>query len=213
MDKRIIQWVVIALISMTSCEKAFLKKDPANDPVSNFDLLWETLDKQYSYFTYKQIDWDAVYQTYRPLVYDEMNDKELFQVMSDMLFVLKDGHTNLTSSFDRSRNWEWYLNSPPNFNYDVIQRNYLGTDYRITGALINTVIDSIGYIYYGSFANPVRESDMDFVLQEFGHVKGIIIDVRNNSGGNTQNINRIASRFTDQKMISQYWVYNTNLIS
>lgn len=209
MSTRIIKLVVFVLISTTSCEKAFLKKDPANNPVSNFDILWQTLDKQYAYFTYKHIDWKDVYQTYRPLIHDDMNEKELFKVMSDMLFLLKDGHTNLTSPFDRSHNWEWYLNSPSNFNFDILQRNYLGSSYRITGPLLNTIIDSVGYIYYGSFGSEVNESHMDFILQEFSNVKGIIIDVRNNSGGDTKNIERIASRFTNHKVLTQYWLYKS----
>ena len=209
MNRRISKLIVFVLLVTVSCEKAFMKKDPANDPVTNFDLLWGTLDKQYAYFTYKHIDWSSVYQIYRPLVHDEMSQKELFKVMSDMLYLLKDGHTNLTSPFDRSRNWEWYLNSPSNFNFDILQRNYLGNNYRITGPFLNTVIDSVGYIYYGSFGNEVKESDMDFILQEFSNVKGMIIDVRNNTGGETENIARIASRFTNQKVITQYWLYKS----
>lgn len=209
MNKKIMQLVFLASFFTTSCEKVLIKKGPADDPVSNFNILWETLDRQYSFFTYKQIDWTEVYRTYRPLVHEEMDDAALFKVMSDMLFLLKDGHTNLTSPFNRSRNWEWYLNSPANFNFDILQRNYLGNNYRISGPLLNTVIDSIGYIYYGSFQSEIAEGNIDFIVQDFRHLKGIIIDVRNNSGGNTENIDRIASRFTSHKLLTHYWLYKS----
>ena len=123
MNKRVIQLVVFVMLVTTSCEKVLLKKDPSNDPVTNFDLLWKTLDKQYAFFTYKHIDWNNVYQTYRPLVTNDMTDKALFKVMSDMLYLLKDGHTNLVSPFDVSHNWGWYLSSPSNFDFDIIERN------------------------------------------------------------------------------------------
>ncbi len=51
-----------------SCEKLFLADDPENDPVSNFEYLWQEANNKYSYFEYKSVDWDAVYDTYRPLM-------------------------------------------------------------------------------------------------------------------------------------------------
>ena len=36
-----------------------------------------------------------------------MTSEELFRVCSEMLKELKDGHTNLSSSFDTSRYWIW----------------------------------------------------------------------------------------------------------
>ena len=50
---------------------------------------------------------------------------------------------------------------------------------------------------------------MDIVLQQLGNVKGIIIDVRDNTGGSTQNIENIASRFTNHTVLTQYWLYKS----
>jgi hypothetical protein len=203
--------VVFIVVSglITSCEKIFLEKDPANDPVVNFDLLWETLDEKYSLFVFKKINWDSAYHVFRPMVYDGMSNQELFKVMSDMLFLLKDGHTNLFSLFNRSRNWEWYLNAPPNFNFNIIERNYLGNDYLITGPLINAIIDSVGYIYYSSFGSDVSSEQIAYVINRFRHLKGIIIDVRDNSGGNMRNVKRIASAFAIKKVLTHYQLYKT----
>jgi hypothetical protein len=199
--------IIIAALLFSGCERIFIDDDPANDPETNFDLLWSALDEKYSFFIYKDINWDSVYLEYRPKIYGGMGNVELFSLMSDMLYTLKDGHVNLTSSFDRSRNWEWYLNSPPNFNYDIIERNYLGSDYLISGPLYNTIIDSIGYLYYGSFSNNVSSGNIDFVIGRFRDLKGIIIDVRDNFGGMLENIKTIASRFTNEKVIVGYKLY------
>jgi len=64
------------------------------------------------------------YNRYRPLVQNNMGTVELYDIYAAMLCKLKDGHVNLVSSFDRSRNWEWYLNSPENFYYSIIERHY-----------------------------------------------------------------------------------------
>src|SRR3954467_15153209 len=108
------------LLTSSACGKLLIGPDPANSPASNFDILWKTVDEKYSYFTYKNIDWNAVYAKYRPKVKDGMKSEELFQVMDDMLFELHDGHVNLISSFNVSRNWEWYLGYPQNFNNTIL---------------------------------------------------------------------------------------------
>lgn len=189
------------------CEKMMLGEDPADEPVENFELFWKTLDEKYAFFEYKEIDWDSVYNTYRPQVYNGMSQVELFAILSDMIFLLRDGHTNLISPFDVARNWQWYLDSPPNYNYDIIEREYLGQDYLITGPFLNQIIDSIGYVHYRSFSSGVAGYHLDILLERLQNTKGMIIDVRNNGGGNTQTAERIAARFTETEILTQYWLY------
>ena len=201
--------IIIGSLFLFSCEKVLLEKDPANDPVTNFELLWETVDQKYAYFNLKDIDWDSVYTANRPKVHDGMSTYELYKVLSDMLYILRDGHVNLITPFDFTRNWTWYLNSPQNFNYSVIERNYLGNNYLITGPLINTVIDSVGYIYYGSFSSGVSSSQIKFVLNNFKGLKGVIFDVRDNGGGNTMNADILASHFAKEKVLTHYEMFKT----
>jgi hypothetical protein len=33
---------------------------------SQFDSLWNTLDREYSYFVHQHVDWNALRPTYRP---------------------------------------------------------------------------------------------------------------------------------------------------
>ena len=195
--KRFIPILLIAGI-LTSCEKQFLSSDPANNPLSNFEHLWNEVNNKYSYFEYKSIDWQEVYDTYRPLIYDGMSDKELFDLLADMLFELRDGHVNLTSSFDRSRNWDWFLDFPPNFNENIIYRNYLGNNYWITGPLHNQIIDDVLYVYYASFANSISQANIDELMERAQGLKGIVIDIRSNGGGSSGNAVALASALTDQ---------------
>lgn len=195
------------LITITGCEKAFIEKDPENNPVEVFDELWHTLDKKYSFFAYKNIDWDSVYNHYSPLVHKEMTEEELFNVCSDVLYSLKDGHVNLYAPFDFTRNWSWSLYYPENFDYSLLERNYLKEDYRITGSLRNKAIREVGYIYYGSFMSGVEERDIDYVLEQFKDLPGIIFDIRGNSGGRLSNARTLASRFTGEKLRVGYKMY------
>jgi len=186
------------LFILISCEEHLISQDPRSDNLSNFDFLWEDVKNRYSFFELKEIDWEEIRRKYRPLVQHQMNSQELFDLMADMLYELKDGHVNLTSEFDRSRNWDWYLGYPSNFNSAIVERNYLGRNFRLTGPLRNQVIDSVLYIYYPSFSNTISESHLEILMHRAAPLKGIIIDVRNNGGGNLGNARKLASCFTDQ---------------
>jgi C-terminal processing protease CtpA/Prc len=192
------------LVMTTSCEKILMEDEPANDQLTNFEYLWKTADEKYSFFDYKGIDWNEIYNTYRPQVSNDMSEYELFDVLAGMLNELKDGHVNLTSPFDISR-YSFKYNAPENFNFRLIKDHYIGWDYRITGALINTIFErdnnSIGYIYYGSFTQAVESADIDFVIAGLWHTDGIILDIRNNGGGNVTNIYQIGSRFADTERV------------
>lgn len=192
---------------LASCDKVLFEKDPAADPVSNFEACWKELDEGYAFFEYKQIDWDSVYDVFRPQVNEDMSPIELFEVLSDMLYTLRDGHVNLTSSFNVSRNWDWYLGYPPNFDFDLLERNYWKDEQWYTGPLVHTWVDSaIGYVRYASFGSPVSESQLDLVIARFQQARGLIIDLRDNGGGSLNLTYTIASRFADQKRLAYRFV-------
>jgi len=190
--------LALMVIVISGCAKQFLADDPDSDPISNFEHLWHELNNKYSYFEYKSIDWDDVYSTYRPMVYDGMSETELFDVLASMLYELNDGHVNITSPFDRSRNWNWFLDYPANFNENIIYRNYLGSGYRITGPLHNKIIDGVLYVYYSSFGNTISEANIDELITRTQEVEGIIIDIRSNGGGSSGNAVALASALTDK---------------
>ena len=81
-----------------------------NNAVGNFDALWTAIDENYCFFDFKRIDWNEVGNRYRAKVTNEMTQQELFSLCSEMIKELKDGHTNLISSWDVSyyRYWDQY---------------------------------------------------------------------------------------------------------
>ncbi|HMQ07792.1 MAG TPA: S41 family peptidase [Saprospiraceae bacterium] len=195
-----IWFVSLCLSSLPSCNIFRLEEELADDPESVFEYLWNDVKIKYSYFELKSIDWDSIHLKYRPAIHRNTNALELFDILSEMLFELKDGHVNLTSVFDRSRNWEWFQDYPSNFNINNVERNYLGKDFRITGPFRHTFLDTLLYIYYPSFALTITDSHID-VLHAFARVsKGIILDIRDNGGGNLGNARRLASLFSSNEI-------------
>ena len=109
-----------SLLCLSSCEKA---DEYDRSPRANFEALWKIMDENYCFFSYKAVDWDAVHQRYATLITDTMNQYALFDTLGNMLRELKDGHTNLYSYFNTSRYWDWYLDYPENFDWDLIEDN------------------------------------------------------------------------------------------
>lgn len=191
--------LMISSLLLQSCEEAFFEEVPENIPSSIFDQAWNFADQEYTFFDYKGLDWDSVYQVFRPRINDGMNEEELFEVVGDMLFLLRDGHVNLRSKFDRSRNWQWYLEFPENFNYSLLERNYFKTEEQFVGSFVVMDFEEVGYMRYSSFSNGVSNDDLDYVMEKFKDHKGLIIDVRNNGGGFLSNASKIAKRFLTEK--------------
>ena len=195
--------VLFLFLLCTSCERLFIEPNPTNTPTGNFNYLWQTINDKYTFLDYKKIDWDSVKRVWQPRVSDTMNDVVLFRVLDSMLYTLRDGHVNLYGSFNFSRNWQWYLNYPDNYDANLVERNYLRGVQRYTGSLVNCFLDSnrVGYVRYSSFSNDVSDFDIDVVVGRFRDTKGIIIDVRNNGGGSIANIDQLVSRFTSKKVL------------
>lgn len=202
-------FLVLAALLLPSCEEGE-KYSPV--PYENFEALWKIMDEHYCFFEYKQIDWNEVHKRYSLQVSDTMNQFALFDLLGNMLAELKDGHTNLISSFNISRYWAWYEDYPPNF-YEELQENYLGksTDYLTAGSVKYKRLndDEIGYMYYGSFSGGVGDMNLDYLFHYFKDCKGLIIDIRNNGGGSLSHVDLIASRFVKEKTLTGYIQHKT----
>ena len=179
-----------------------------NTPQGNFEALWKIMDERYCFFDYKSheygLDWNEVYNKYKVRVTSTMTDAQLQEVLSDMLAELRDGHVNLSTTADFSRYWSWKEAFPANFS-DTLQRRYLGTDYKMTGGMKYKILDdNIGYIYYGDFTAGIGESNVDEVISSMMLCRGLIIDIRDNGGGNLTYAEKLAARFVHEKTLVGY---------
>lgn len=200
--KKIIIYTSIILLSifLFSCEKLVMDEPISENPKETFEYLWTEIDQHYSFFEYKNVDWDSIHSAYKPLVNDQLNDYQLFNLLFDMLSELKDGHVNLISHFNISR-YEFDLKGKNNYNERLIRENYISEKYYRTGPFTHDYVQdkNIGYIRYSSFSNDVSEYSMDFVLARFSNTDGLILDLRQNGGGSVSNIFNILNHFVKQR--------------
>ena len=208
--KKYLVYLVTLLPLFVSCVDT---DEQSDTPTGNFEALWQIIDEHYCFFDYKQheygLDWNAVYNKYKVRVSDHMTTEQLFEVLTDMLAELRDGHVNLGSSMDYGRYWAWHEAYPQNYS-DTLERRYMGTDYKISAGINYRVLDdNIGYLRYGSFSLPVGEGNLDDVLIYFALCRGLIIDIRNNGGGDLTTAERLAGRFVQEKTLVGYMQHKT----
>ena len=200
----------IPLLCLTSCID---EDEYDNTPQGNFEALWKILDEHYCFFDYKRqsygLDWKEVHTRYANRIDATMNSDQLFEVLSDMIAELRDGHVNLSSTGDFARYWHWKDDYPANSN-DSLYRRYLGTDYKIASGLKYRVLDdNVGYIRYESFSKGIGEGNLDEVISELMLCRGLIIDIRNNGGGILHYAERFASRFFNETTLVGYLQHKT----
>ena len=180
----------------------------ADSPNGNFEALWRIIDEHYCFFDYKAsqygLDWNEVHQRYARQVEASMSETQLFEVLGNMLSELRDGHVNMYSSWDVARNWSWHEDFPDNYSDNIID-NYLGTDYRIAAGLRYRILDdNIGYIRCSTFANEFGAGNLDDVLLYLAPCRALIVDVRNNGGGQLTAAEQLAARFTNEERLVGY---------
>lgn len=71
--------------------------DYSVNPVEVFEYFWQHVDQYYSFLELRGVDWQALYQRFRPQVSLATTDDELFVILSEMLKPLKDAHVSLES--------------------------------------------------------------------------------------------------------------------
>ena len=196
---------ILGLLVLTSCERALMDKDEPNNPVNVFEYLWNQVDQNYTFFDVKGIDWDSVREVYRPKVSDDMGDDSLFRVCAAMLNTLRDGHTNLVSGFDVSRNDSVYykMYAEKNINTEVVLLNYLTVNHHTTGSFTHNAIrdGQVAYLRYSSFSNDVNGSVLKYLVNYYKSCDGMILDLRQNGGGSINNVSRLLSIFDNHKQL------------
>ena len=193
--KRIL-YILTILLTLTACHDQPQWRD---DPYGNFDALWTIMDEHYSFFDYKQVDWDEVRTRYRAKLTRDMTSQELFELCGDMLKELRDGHTNLIASHDVSRYWIWEQ-YPVNYDERLIDEHYLNFNYKQASGIKYAILpNNYGYMRYASFSSSIGDGNLDLVFSYLSTADGLIIDVRSNGGGYLTNVEALVGRFIDRR--------------
>lgn len=206
-------WAFTMLILLfTSC---ITSDEFADTHRGNFEALWTTLDQHYCFFDYKQkeygLDWDEVHARYAPQIDDKMSTDALFEVLSNMVGELRDGHCNLSYPKDVASYAKWYEDYPMNFS-DTLQNRYIGKkgEYRTAcGMKYRVLRDNIGYVRCPTFDVGIGDGNLHYIFDYLATCDGLIIDVRSNSGGMLTSAQSLAGAFVNEPTVGGYMKHKT----
>ena len=192
------------------------------DPELNFEKLWETFQNRYPFFDLRNVDWQKQYDTYRPKVTTLTTDDELFDIFCEMLDPLDDGHVDLIGRtgpgcMKRSFNPEPEPRFRQEFSKREIRHLFKTTEKTLLskgfGQLEKTSAwmlhycrsRTVGYVRILEFEGVKKRKlteALDRIANDFNRLEGLIIDIRENPGGDDSTVVKIVNRFCDRKQIA-----------
>jgi carboxyl-terminal processing protease len=192
------------------------------DPEENFEELWGTFHNRYPFFELRKVDWRKQYAVYRPRVTSKTGDDELFDIFSQMLDPLDDGHVELkTKAGDRGRRRYFTAEKKPRF-YEEFTKPQIKKLFKTTektlvangfGRLAETSAwmlrycrsPTVGYMRILELEGVKKRklaAALDKITLDFTDLRGFIIDIRDNPGGDDNTAIAIINRFCDRGRVA-----------
>ncbi len=192
------------------------------DPEKNFEALWKTFRNRYPFFKLRKVNWNRQYDTWRPKVTRDANDNELFDIFCRMLDPLDDGHVELTARVGGDRKKRYFNpERKPRFWQEFtkreIERLFKTTEKTLVAngftppkktqawMLHYCRSRTFGYIRILELEGIKKRrltAALDKIARDFQDLDGIVIDIRNNPGGDDSTVITIINRFCDRKRVA-----------
>ncbi|MDH4019349.1 MAG: S41 family peptidase [Xanthomonadales bacterium] len=188
----------------------------------NFEELWKTFFDRYPFFKLRNVDWKRQYDTFRPKVSRNTSEDELFDILCDMLAPLNDGHVELMASTCGDERKRYFNPEPKPGFWQEFTKKEIKSLFKVTK---NTLFSNgfekpkksaswilrycksshFGYLRILELEGEKKQkltTALDQILSDFKGLDGVIIDIRNNPGGDDSTVIQIVNRFCDQKRVA-----------
>lgn len=200
---------LILIFFLASCQKLLMPTVTKNTPSGNFEAMWKRYDEWYGLFEVKKINWDSLHAAYQTHVNDQMDNAELYQVLTSMITPLNDPHVFIqptTNGLLRYESSRFFRDNKmqQDFSINVIKEHYLPSLVTIDNDLHYGILPgNIGYIHFGAFGMPVSfyRLQLDKIMEALKNTKAMIVDIRNHGGGDDQVSRYVAGRFAAESKL------------
>lgn len=193
---RLLFVLVIPFVGFCSC----LKNERPNKHVLVAEDLCESLER-YSVSIWRPgIDYQEVKTEYLSASTSEMSETAFFNQTKDFLLHFSDPHIWLNAPFEDMYSID-YLGYTKNINFTTIVHHYLeNIQYHTSSIVSGTINDSIAYLCLFDFKGDNSEL-YHSIIDGFSDKSGLIIDVRDNNGGNVYNAQSVLNKLADEKKL------------
>ncbi len=203
--------LITLLLFISGCSDLLVNGPDSNLNMSDFDSAWQIANKYYPFFKFKKINWDSLYIKYRPQAEATKGD-EIYNVLYQMFRELKDGHIEiLTEGGFPVTTYDWPRDVDRKAFSSIVVSKYFSRPLKLAGEDnfdYEITDNNIGYVYISTFSDgdKIWYKDFDKIMGFFQDTKGVIVDVRNNEGGNSNSADYMIARLIE-KPIKEIW-YN-----
>lgn len=185
-------------LTIAGCSEILVHGPDENRSSEDFNTIAQLIRNRYAFLRFKHINWDSLVTAYCPLAATAEGD-DIYPVFHQWLGELKDGHVELRTE----GGFPVITFKPPRFQngkqYNpLVVRKYFDKELRVAGdgnMEYGILPGNIGYIYLSTFTDGNWIYDFDVVLDYLKNTRAMIFDVRNNGGGNGNQVHFITSRF------------------
>ncbi|MBD3277934.1 MAG: hypothetical protein GF388_06525 [Candidatus Aegiribacteria sp.] len=176
--------------------------------------MWNTFDEYYIGFIFSNVDWDAVYDEYLPLVENVESQQELIDIFTEILAMFEDGHLWIYLP-SGEKTFPWMPDYTPNYDMPLLwslieelsEDGFHSWDSDSTWG--HAMIDSIPYIMIRQMASDLEMGPLSTFVLNHQDAQAMIIDVRMNGGGVSPTLESIARYFcSEETLICQTVVRN-----
>jgi len=186
-------------LTLAGCADLMVHPAGTNHNLDDFSSIGQLVKTRYAFLQFKHINWDSILTVYRPQATAASGD-DIYPVFFRLLAELKDAHVDLVTeggypvvTYDWPRRQNGKAYSP------LVVRKYFNQHLRLGGnnnMEYEILPGNIGYAYISTFKGGNWINDFDGILDYMKNTKGIILDVRNNDGGDSFTWDFFISRFT-----------------
>ena len=183
----------------TSCSKE-IHLGEAYNKQDQYHEFWQYVDQHYIYFDEKNVDWDHILEREMSILNPDDTEEKLLVAMENSLLELKDAHNVIRTPFRNSKGYNFTDGYDVHFSLDLVNKHYFDNQLKTSNNYFShgnidektTYIHLSKMLYIRSFHKLVRTLITD-------KTENLIIDLRNNGGGDSNPIPHFLGDFVDEK--------------
>ena len=218
--KRLALVLMISLV-FSSCEKVFMEPNPEKTNKAVFDEYAKLVKEKFAMLKLKGVDIDHLRDSIGATINEDMSEPELFSKLTIITQRLKDGHSTLTG--DTVFYYDFTVGQPKAYDQDMLFNNYLNpaidsgyvTEYKDAQGRPDYFVGhlplnpDVAYVRFPSWILDITDDGIEDIFKEISTYKGLIIDLRDNGGGDPVLATKFAKHLTDEEIYMGYERFKT----